>query len=158
MIIIGLMLLTLVLALIAHAMHGMRPAEADPNADARLHKRMQPLGAVYAGDTGAAAMAAATEAARTAATSQVAYDGTLDGSVIFGNLCGACHTAGVAGAPKLEKADWTARLAQGNDTLVQHAIDGFQGAAGVMPAKGGNPALTDEQIRATVTWMVDNLK
>ena len=42
--------------------------------------------------------------------------------------------------------------------LDRHAIEGFQGAAGLMPAKGGNPALTDEQVVATVQWMVDNLK
>ena len=40
----------------------------------------------------------------------------------------------------------------------KHAIEGFQGSAGIMPAKGGNPNLTDEQVIATVQWMVDNLK
>ena len=52
-----------------------------------------------------------------------------------------------------------ARLAeQGLDTLVSKAISGFQGTAGVMPAKGGNPALTDEQVKATVEWMVAQAK
>jgi cytochrome c5 len=50
-----------------------------------------------------------------------------------------------------------ARIAQGNDTLHKHAVEGT-GAAGVMPAKGGNPALTDEQVIATVDWMLGNLK
>lgn len=157
-IIAALVLLTLVLALLAHALHGTQPPEADPSAEAKLRERMQPAAAVYAGETGAAAMAAAADAARNAAASQVAYEGTLDGAVIYSNLCSACHTAGVAGAPKLEKAAWAARVAQGTDILVQHAINGFQGQAGVMPAKGGNPALTDEQVRATVTWMIGNLK
>ena len=89
---------------------------------------------------------------------QVAYDGTLDGKVIYDNLCGACHTSGAGGAPKLERAAWTARIAQGMDTMNKHAIEGFQGSAGIMPAKGGNPSLTDEQVIATVDWMVDNLK
>jgi len=158
LIIAALALLTLVLVLVAHVMHGTLPPEADPAAEARLHERMRPVGAVYAGATGAAAMAAAAEAARGGAAAQVAYDGTLDGAVIYANLCGACHTAGVAGAPKLEQAAWAARVAQGTETLVQHATHGFQGSAGMMPAKGGNPALSDEQVRATVTWMIGNLQ
>ena len=104
------------------------------------------------------AMLAQAEAARQAAASQVAYGGTTDGSVIYGNLCSACHTAGVAGAPKLEQAAWSSRIGQGMDTLVKHAIEGFQGQAGIMPARGGNPSLTDEQVAATVQWMVDELK
>jgi cytochrome c5 len=78
--------------------------------------------------------------------------------VIYGNLCGACHTSGAGGAPKLEKAAWAARIAQGVDTLHKHAIEGFTGTEGMMPAKGGNPSLTDEQVIATVDWMVENLK
>ena len=49
-------------------------------------------------------------------------------------------------------------MAQGADLLHKHAIEGFTGTAGVMPAKGGNPALTDEQVIATVDWMLGNLK
>ena len=87
-----------------------------------------------------------------------AYGGTLDGATIYQNLCGGCHTAGVAGAPKLVAAAWTARIAQGMDVLHAHAIEGYQGDAGIMPPKGGNPALTDEQVVATVDWMVENLE
>jgi cytochrome c5 len=88
----------------------------------------------------------------------VAYGGTLDGSVIYGNLCAGCHTSGAGGAPTLTAAGMGARASQGTDLLYQHAIEGFPGAAGVMPAKGGNPALTDEQVRATVDWMMANVK
>jgi cytochrome c5 len=142
----------------SYFLHKSLPKEGDPAAAARTANRIAPVGAVYAGDTGAAAQAAAPAPAAASAASQVAYGGTLDGSVIYGNLCAGCHTAGVAGAPKLERADWTARIAQGADTLHRHAIEGFTGSAGMMPAKGGNPALTDEQVIATVDWMVDNLK
>lgn len=158
LIIAALVLLTLVLIAFAHYLHGTLPPEVSPLAEARVQQRLQPAGAVYAGDTGAAAMAAAAEAARGTAASQVAYEGTLDGSVIYNNLCSACHGSGAAGAPKLEKALWAPRLAQGKDTLISHALNGYQGAAGVMPARGGNPALSDEQVRATVTWMLENLK
>ena len=105
---------------------------------------------------GSASPAAAAAAA--AASANVAYDGTLDGSVIFNNLCGSCHSSGVGGAPTLSRADWTSRIAQGVETLHTHAIEGFTGNSGIMPPKGGNPALTDEQVVAAVDWMLDNLE
>ena len=106
-----------------------------------------------------AAQAAAQAAAVAAAASQVAYGGTTDGAVIYQNLCGACHTNGVGKAPTLDHAHWDARIAQGKDTLYKHAIEGFTGPdGGIMPPKGGNPALTDEQVHATVDWMLANSK
>jgi cytochrome c5 len=66
-----------------------------------------------------------------------------------------CHQTGVAGAPKLgDKADWGPRIAQGNDTLYKHAIEGFNGAKGAMPPKGGNPALSDDEMKVVVDFMV----
>jgi cytochrome c5 len=153
-----LMLLTLGLMVGAYYVHLQLPPEVSPVAAKRTADRIAPVGSVYAGSTGAAAQAAATAAAAAAAASQVAYGGTLDGSVIYGQLCTGCHTSGAGGAPTMDKAHWAARIAQGTETLHKHAIEGFTGSAGVMPAKGGNPALTDEQVKATVDWMVANLK
>jgi cytochrome c5 len=66
----------------------------------------------------------------------------------------ACHGAGIAGAPKVgDKAAWTARIAQGNPTLYEHAIKGYQGKAGVMPPKGGSTA-PDADVKAAVDYMV----
>ena len=60
-----------------------------------------------------------------------------------------------AGAPKPgDKADWGPRIAQGNDMLYKHAIEGFNGAKGSMPARGGNPALKDDEVKAAVDFMV----
>lgn len=150
--------ITLVLILAGMYINAQQEAEPNPVAEAAVRQRLQPIGGVYAGSTGAAAQAAAKVAAAAAAAGQVAYEGTLDGSVIYAALCGACHTSGAGGAPKLESAAWTARIAQGADLMHKHAIEGYQGAAGIMPAKGGNPALTDEQVIASVDWMVANLK
>jgi len=151
--------ITIALILLGMYINSLKPAEANPVAEAALLARIQPVGAVYAGATGAAAQAAAASAAAEAAKGQVAYGGTLDGSTIYGNLCTGCHTAGVNKAPQLVKAQWAARVAQGVDTLHSHAINGFNGPdGGVMPAKGGNPALSDEQVKATVDWMLKNLK
>lgn len=154
-----LVLVTLGLILFAGFLHGRLPHEVSPTAQKQTEARIAPVGAVYAGATGAAAQAAAQAAALAAAASQVAYGGTTDGKVIFDNLCTACHTGGVGGAPTLDRAHWNARIAQGKDTLYKHAIEGFTGPdGGIMPPKGGNPALTDEQVRATVDWMLGNLQ
>ena len=75
---------------------------------------------------------------------------------MFGKTCALCHAAGVAGAPKPgDKADWAPRIAQGNDVLHKHAIEGFTGAKGQMPARGGSTALTDDEVKAAVAYMVD---
>ena len=153
-----LVLVTIALILVGAYINSLKPEEPNPAAEAATLARLQPAGAVYAGSTGAAAQAAAAQAAADAAKGEVAYGGTLDGSVIYNQLCTGCHTGGVGGAPKLEKGDWNARIAQGVEVLHQHAIEGYTGPNGVMPARGGNPALTDEQVRATVDWMLTQLK
>ncbi len=153
-----LVVITGVLILAGIYINNSKPEQVNPVAQAATEARIAPVGAVFAGETGAAAQAAAAAAAAEAAKGQVAYGGTLDGGEIYGQLCGACHTAGAGGAPKLLKAAWSARIAQGSETLHKHAIEGYTGAAGMMPARGGNPSLTDEQVIATVDWMVANLK
>ena len=136
------------------------PKESNQREVQRAGNRITPVSAVYAGDTGRAAMEAAKAAAVKAAASQVAYGGTTDGKEIFGQLCTTCHSTGAAGAPKItDKAAWAPRVKQGIDTLVKHAEDGYHGPDGnFMPPRGGNPALTDAQIEATVKWMVSQVQ
>ena len=77
------------------------------------------------------------------------------GKKVYGSVCSMCHAAGVAGAPKPgDKADWGPRIAQGKDTLYKHALEGFTGAKGMMPARGGGSALTDDELKAAVDHMV----
>ena len=77
------------------------------------------------------------------------------GKKIYGSVCALCHAAGVAGSPKPgDKADWGPRIAQGNDVLYKHAIGGFTGAKGMMPAKGGGVNLTEDEVKAAVDHMV----
>lgn len=76
------------------------------------------------------------------------------GEDVYTAACAACHMTGAAGAPKLEAAAWEARVAQGFDTLSNHAINGFVGANGNMPAKGGNAALSDNEVNKAVAYMV----
>lgn len=153
-----LVAITIALIVLGYYINGLKPAEPNPAAEAATLARIQPAGGVFAGATGAAAQAAAAAAAADAAKGEVAYGGSLDGATIYGALCTGCHTAGVAGAPKLEKAAWDARIAKGAEALHTNAIVGYTGPAGVMPARGGNPALSDEQVKATVDWMLTQLK
>ena len=158
--VIGFLLLVM-FALIGLALYlySYNPPPTSPTGQADTQSRIAPVGAVYAGDTGKAALAAAKEAAAKAAASEVAYGGTTDGKTIFGNLCTTCHTNAATGAPMItDKGAWAPRVAQGLDTLVKHATEGFTGSKGMMPAKGGNPALTDAQVKATVEWMVSQVK
>lgn len=102
----------------------------------------------------AAPEAAAPEAAPEAAAPAAAVAG-VDGKKVYGNVCSMCHAAGVAGAPKPgDKADWGPRIAQGTDVLYKHALEGFTGAKGMMPARGGNATLSDDEVKAAVDHMV----
>jgi cytochrome c5 len=105
-------------------------------------------------DAAAPAPAPAPVAA-TAPVAALAVENTV-GKSVFGKTCSLCHAAGVAGAPKPgDKADWGPRIAQGMDILHKHALEGFTGAKGQMPARGAAPTLTDDEVKAAVAYMVD---
>ena len=73
-----------------------------------------------------------------------------DAKTVYDTACAACHAAGVAGAPKLgDKSAWAPRLAAGKDTMYAVALKG----KGAMPPKGGQPQLTDEQVKSAVDLM-----
>ena len=79
-----------------------------------------------------------------------------DGTAAYETACSACHGAGIAGAPKVgDKAAWGPRIAQGKDTLYNHALQGFNGKTGVMPAKGGRADWPDDLIKQAVDHMVE---
>ena len=99
----------------------------------------------------------ASQTTASSATTQVAATATaiIDGKIIYNGMCLACHGAGLAGAPRVgDKGAWAERIDQGATTLYANAINGVQGSSGVMPAKGGNPALSDDEIKAVVDYMV----
>ncbi|MFQ6021460.1 MAG: c-type cytochrome [Acidiferrobacterales bacterium] len=82
-----------------------------------------------------------------------------DGKSVYDTSCAVCHVAGVAGAPKFgDKAAWKDRVTQSKDTLYEHAIKGFQGKVGFMPAKGGNVALSDDAVKAAVDYMLSQVQ
>ena len=72
------------------------------------------------------------------------------GEEVVKAVCGMCHTAGLMNAPKIgDNGQWVPRIAQGYDVLVSHAINGIRS----MPARGGNPALTDGEVANAVVHM-----
>ncbi len=110
------------------------------------------------GQKDAAAPAAAPApvvVAATPAPAPAAAENTA-GKSTFGKVCAMCHAIGAAGAPKPgDKADWSPRIAQGMAVLEKHAIEGYTGAKGVMPPRGASTALTDDEVKAAVAYMVD---
>ena len=85
------------------------------------------------------------EAAKSASTGKT-------GEQVYKAVCSMCHAAALMGAPKFGDKDlWAPRIAQGYDTLVDHAIHGIR----MMPAKGGNPGLSDEEVGRAVAYMAN---
>ena len=79
----------------------------------------------------------------------------MSGPQVYNNACIACHGNGVGGAPIVGDTDaWASRIAQGTATLYDHAIDGFTGSTGFMPAKGARVDLSDGEINAAVDYMI----
>jgi cytochrome c5 len=143
----ALIALTVVLYVLANAIGGKTKVEKAAADNKAVAERIKPVGEV----TVAAAVANAIIPSANAAGA--------NGKATYDSACMACHGAGVAGAPKLgDKAAWKDRIAQGNDTLYGHAIKGFQGKKGFMPAKGGNAALKDDAVKAAVDYMVAQSK
>ncbi|HJS90494.1 MAG TPA: c-type cytochrome [Steroidobacteraceae bacterium] len=77
------------------------------------------------------------------------------GKDLFEQTCSACHGAGIAGAPKAgDKAAWAPHIAKGLPTLYDHALHGFTGTTGTMPAKGGRTDAPDALVEQAVNYMV----
>jgi cytochrome c5 len=82
-----------------------------------------------------------------AAAAATAAPGQRSGEQLYKAICGACHEAGVAGAPKTgDKAAWAPRIATGLDGMMKTAIAGKN----AMPPRGGSDANDAELARAIV--------
>ncbi|MEM9186323.1 MAG: c-type cytochrome, partial [Planctomycetota bacterium] len=74
---------------------------------------------------------------------------------LYDAKCSACHDTSREGAPRTGfLRAWSRRLDQGEEALAQHAIEGI----GLMPPKGDNPELTDEEILSIVRYLVYRAK
>ena len=125
--------------------------ESDAEETAAL---IAPIGRIaLIGDAELAAAAVAMTAA------PMPVDTVLSGPQVFNEACYLCHAPpGVPGAPVVgDGAQWGARVAQGIDVLYEHAIVGYTGEAGYMPAKGGRVDLSDDEVAAAVDYMLEQL-
>ena len=96
-------------------------------------------------------------AAAIAATFVFSGQAMADGKGTYDSACFACHATGAAGSPKFgDKAAWAPRIAKGMDMLNEHAVKGFKGDKGFMPAKGGRSDLSDADVQAAVDYMTSN--
>lgn len=117
-------------------------AKPDPQAQARLQERIKPIGQVVT-DPAALLKVAASKPARAPYT----------GEQVVAKVCGACHGSGMLGAPKIgDKSEWSKRKGAngGLDGLVASAIKGKNS----MPPRGGDPDLTDAEIKAAIEQML----
>ncbi|MGQ7262890.1 c-type cytochrome [Vreelandella sp. V005] len=130
--------------------------EAAPEEAAPEEGAAEETAAAEGGEAAEEAMAASDDAASeedASANEEAASGGSdLDGAALYASVgCAACHDSGVAGAPtKGDSEAWAARLEKGADELYASAINGI----GAMPAKGGNPNLSDEEVMAVVDYLM----
>ncbi|WP_346796914.1 c-type cytochrome [Halomonas sp. Bachu 37] len=123
---------------------GVATVQADVDRDA-MAERLKPVGEIcLQGEECGTASAPAQE--------ESSGGGGVDGAGIYNNVCMACHETGAAGAPiRGDEAAWAERTEKGFATLLDHAINGFN----AMPARGGNPSLSDEEMEAATAYLVE---
>ena len=92
-------------------------------------------------------------------TAPSVFADAVKGQGVYMNFCAPCHASGIAGAPRVgDKPAWSERSAKDADVVINNAINGYQGKSGYMPARGGNSALTDEEVSSAVMYMLEQSK
>jgi len=152
---IGVVLMLFLFVLVAHHRETRDRARQDRSAllatGSSVAERIKPFGQV--------SVASAETQREPVKNAVAALPPSRDGQQVYQATCVACHGAGIAGAPKLgDKGQWAKRIAKGVDTLYASAVNGIQTSAGVMPAKGGNPALSNAEVKAAVDYIVARSK
>jgi len=136
-VLVALITLTAISLLLVYVLNGLRDftSDADKATDAAsVTERIKPVAQV--------------EVAQGGSTT----GGAINAEQIVNTSCAACHGTGALNSPKIgDKSAWGPRIAKGYKTLVDHAINGFN----MMPARGGNPDLTDAEIAHAVAFMAN---
>ncbi len=139
----ALVVFTIVMFFLARYLMGVNAPDYGPLIARQQEQRLEPAGQVQTGKVKQTTAEVSGAAPAEGATST--------GQQTYTTVCATCHDAGVAGAPMIsDQGAWQARIAQGKQTLYQHAINGF----GAMPPKGGDPSLSNAQVQAAVDYIV----
>ncbi len=129
----------------AASLSGMAYAANDMSPEA-IAERTKPVGSVYT----AADLEGIVDSAAAGNSDEPAAP--RSGEAVFTAACSACHATGAAGAPiKGDAAAWEPRVAKGRDTLLSHALNGFN----AMPPRGACGNCSDEEIANAVDYMID---
>lgn len=127
-------LFIIVVARIIHVSEGMQPEQI-----ARIGERIAPIGEVNTDPNASLPPASGNSEPRS-------------GETVVNTVCGGCHTTGVLGAMKIgDKAAWSARTGAGMDAMVTAVMEG----KGQMPPKAGDPALTEDEARQAIQYMLE---
>lgn len=113
--------------------HNMGETDTAPVAEKAVHARIQSFGHSLAVDPNVPKV-------------------ELTGEQVYNEICAGCHASGALGSPKFkEKADWSKRISQNYETLLDHALKGFN----KMPARGGDPDLSDMEVARGIVYMTN---
>jgi cytochrome c5 len=153
LVLVALVVLTLFVAFVANVTGSKEVGDKTAHKLQQAKERIKPVGQVNL------ASSPSVDAQMNPSTSSVAVTTvaavTQSGEQVYNGICQSCHTIGLLDAPKVgDKAAWKARLATGVNALYASSING----KGMMPAKGGNPALSDADIKAAVDYMLEKSK
>jgi cytochrome c5 len=154
MVLVGLAVIGITAFILAKIVN--RSFQETQNASETVAVRIAPMGKV---NTSEKAIAMAKSASATAhsdgGSTEAAPTASSPGEATYNKICFSCHAQGIAGAPKFgDMAAWEARLNNGRDSNIANAINGFTGSTGMMPARGGLPSLSDEEVTAAVDYML----
>lgn len=127
-------------------------AALPPGTEEEILERIKPIGTVKVAEPVAAETPDAMAGDGTAADDMAVAGAGRSGEEVYNSYCTACHSAGVAGAPVFADAEaWAPRIAKGIEALYESTYNGLNG---IMPARGTCADCSDEELRATVDYMV----
>jgi len=147
-IVIGILVIFAVFIVFIARDSGFKEEQVNPSSVTLTEERIRPVGDVYTGEEGAAAIEQVT--VTTTEEPAVAFGGSLDAKMIYSTVCAVCHASGAAGAPIPGTEAMAQRTAKGLDALMESALNGLN----AMPARGTRSDLSDEQVQAVVEFMM----
>lgn len=150
----GLLVMTVFILIIANLIGG--EAQGDKVSQAqidRANERIKPVGRLNlkSEQKEKAAQPLTTSVASADSKKSESPVGENTGKQVYDGLCHTCHASGLLNAPVFgDTEEWSKRLSKGREALYDAALHGLR----AMPAKGGDPSLSDDRVKAAVDYMI----